>query len=74
MVTPIAVPAPGARSQVSRPAKAATAEVLDDDGAVLDVIDVGAGGGMTRTPEGAAQMVERLLGRMKAGRDVRRRG
>jgi hypothetical protein len=29
--------------------------------------------GDIRTPEGAAQMVERLLGRMKAGRDVRRR-
>lgn len=28
--------------------------------------------GDIRTPEGAAQMVERLLGRMKAGRDVRR--
>ncbi len=27
--------------------------------------------GDIRTPEGAAQMVERLLGRMKAGRDVR---
>jgi hypothetical protein len=30
--------------------------------------------GDIRTPEGAAQMVERLLGRMKAGRDVRKRG
>ncbi len=29
--------------------------------------------GDMRTPEGAAQMVERLLGRMKAGRDVRNR-
>ena len=29
--------------------------------------------GDIRTPEGAAQMVERLLGRMKAGRDVRNR-
>ena len=28
--------------------------------------------GDLRTPEGAAQMVERLLGRMKPGRDVRR--
>ena len=28
--------------------------------------------GDIRTPEGAAQMVERLLGRMKPGRDVRR--
>jgi hypothetical protein len=28
--------------------------------------------GDIRTPEGAAQMVDRLLGRMKAGRDVRR--
>ena len=29
--------------------------------------------GDIRTPEGSAQMVERLLGRMKAGRDVRNR-
>ena len=29
--------------------------------------------GDIRTPEGAAQMVERLLGRMKAGRNVRKR-
>jgi hypothetical protein len=29
--------------------------------------------GDIRTPEGAAQMVERLLGRMKAGRKVRER-
>ena len=29
--------------------------------------------GDIRTPEGAAQMVERLLGRMKAGRHVRDR-
>jgi hypothetical protein len=29
--------------------------------------------GDIRTPEGAAQMVERLLGRMKAGRNVRAR-
>jgi hypothetical protein len=30
--------------------------------------------GDIRTPEGATQMVDRLLGRMKAGRNVRRRG
>ena len=30
--------------------------------------------GDLRTPQGASQMVERLLGRMKAGRDVRRAG
>jgi hypothetical protein len=29
--------------------------------------------GDLRTPEGAAQMVQRLLGKMKAGRDVRKR-
>ena len=28
--------------------------------------------GDLRTPDGAAQMVERLLGRMKPGRDIRR--
>jgi hypothetical protein len=28
--------------------------------------------GDLRTPQGAAQMVERLLGRMKPGQDVRR--
>jgi hypothetical protein len=28
--------------------------------------------GDIRTPEGSAQMVERLLGRMKAGRNIRR--
>jgi hypothetical protein len=33
----------------------------------------GLGFGDIRTPEGSAQMVERLLGRMKAGRDVRNR-
>ena len=33
----------------------------------------GVGFGDIRTPEGAAQMVDRLLGRMKAGRDVRNR-
>jgi hypothetical protein len=33
----------------------------------------GVGFGDIRTPEGAAQMVERLLGRMKAGRKVRER-
>lgn len=33
----------------------------------------GVGFGDIRTPEGAAQMVDRLLGRMKAGRDVRDR-
>jgi len=33
----------------------------------------GVGFGDIRTPEGAAQMVERLLGRMKAGRNVRAR-
>jgi hypothetical protein len=33
----------------------------------------GVGFGDIRTPEGAAQMVERLLGRMKAGRKVRAR-
>ncbi|MFN3388588.1 MAG: hypothetical protein ACK40O_06610 [Allosphingosinicella sp.] len=33
----------------------------------------GVGFGDIRTPEGAAQMVERLLGRMKAGRNVRNR-
>jgi hypothetical protein len=33
----------------------------------------GVGFGDIRTPEGAAQMVERLLGRMKAGRSVRAR-
>jgi hypothetical protein len=33
----------------------------------------GVGFGDIRTPEGAAQMVERLLGRMKAGRSVRGR-
>jgi hypothetical protein len=29
--------------------------------------------GDIRTPEGAAQMVDRLLGRMRAGRDIRNR-
>lgn len=34
----------------------------------------GIGFGDIRTPEGSAQMVDRLLGRMKAGRNVRSRG
>jgi hypothetical protein len=33
----------------------------------------GVGFGDIRTPEGAAQMVDRLIGRMRAGRDVRNR-
>jgi hypothetical protein len=39
---------------VTAPDEAATAEVLDDDGAVLDVLRLEKGSAMTRTPDGAA--------------------
>ena len=39
---------------VTAPAAVTTAEVLDEDGGVLDVLPVERGGGMARTPDGAA--------------------
>jgi hypothetical protein len=53
---------------VTAPPDGVAAQVLDADGGVLDVLPLDRGGGMTRTPDGAAAV--RVLGSDGLSRDI----